>query len=237
MLFKTKKAKWIFYISIVLIILIFVLIRDSGYVPQAYSLHLISREDRGQRLVIFEEEGEFVKPLWERASFFADRGVQRENDISLEDYYFEIYFSEGQNLLAQKGRFVVYPNRLIVDGEEMLIDAGDFFAFCQQVIQSRRALFSLLGNAESVGLKDPDEEKEKELSRDEVDELLKALEGLSDGEKGNAPIEEETKYKVIIPEGEIFLQSDNSLIFSFWGGYWHYSGAEKLEDFFDEIKI
>ncbi len=228
MFFKSKKTKWLFYLSIIIVIVIFLVIRDSGYVPQAFSMHMVSQERRGDRIVVFEERGEFVAPLWERASYYADRRPDEEIPPANTEYFFEIYFSEGQNILGQKGRFVVFPDRLIVDGKEIKQDMKDFFAYCKKVMQSSRSLVSMLMDAGYLEVLEPEIGREIVLSMGQIDLLLEKFNDIEDGREGNAPNPEETEYIFIIPEGEIHLQSDNELVFSFWGGHWHYGGADDL---------
>ncbi len=235
MFFKSKRTKWVFYLSIIIVIIIFVVIRDSGYVPQAFSMHMVSEERRGARLVVFEESVEFVEPLWERASYYAERGREEEIQSDNKEYFFEIYFSEGQNILRQKGRFVVFPDRLIVDGEERKQDMRDFFVYCEKVMQSRRSLLSLLVDAEYLKVLEPVTGEEMVLSRDETDLVLDRLNDLENGREGRPPSPEKTEFQITIPEGEIHLQSDNGLIFSFWGGHWHYRDADNLGSFLQEI--
>lgn len=230
MFFKSKKAKWFFYISIIVIIIVFILIRDAGYVPQAFSLHMVSEERRGERLAVFEENVEFVEALWERATYYAERGRREEITPDNKGYFFEIYFSDGQNILSEKGRFVVYPDRLIIDGQERRIDARDFFDFCEEVMRSRRSLLSLILDAEFVEAIDYPREEGKILNPATVDELVEKLFDLGDGKRGEAPRVEKTKILLVIPEGEIYLQEDDKLIFSFWGGYWHYQVAEGVTE-------
>ncbi len=235
MFFKSKKAKWFFYISIVVIIIVFIIIRDAGYVPQAFSLHMVSGERRGERLAVFEENVEFVEALWERATYYAERGRREEITIDNRDYFFEIYFSEGQNILSEKGRFLVYPERLIVDGQEKRIDARDFFDFCEKVMRSGRSLLSLILDAEFVEVIDYPGEQGKILNPSTVDEIVEKLLELGDGKSGEAPRVEKTKILMVIPEGEIYLQEDDIIIFAFWGGYWNYQAAEGVIESVQDI--
>ncbi len=229
MLFKTRKARLFFYLSILAIVLLFILLRDSDYVPQAYSLHMISEARRGDRLIVFEENPDVVAALWERVNYRIDR-PEPEPEPADEDYFFTIFFSEGQDVLSRRGQIIVRPDQLIVDGQEKKIKAEKLFSFCQEIMQSRRGLISLVVDAEYVELIDPETGQGRVLEPPELDKIGEALLGIENGEPGKEPSLEKTKLIFSIPEGQLFLQKDQRLIFEFWGGYWHYQGTDELEN-------
>ncbi len=229
MLFKSRKGRLFFYLSILAIILIFIFLRDSAYVPQAYSLHMISEARRGDRLIVFEENPEIVEFLWERVNFYIDR-PETDPAPAEEAYFFTIFFAEGQDVLSRRGHIIVHPDRLIVDGEEKEIKTGELFSFCEEIMKSNRGLISLLLDAEYVDLIDPETGEARILEPPELDKIGEAFLGMEDGEPGEEPSLEKTRMILSIPGGQLYLQKDYRLIFEFWGGYWHYQKTDELED-------
>lgn len=215
---------WIILLIVFLALLMYLFYGDD--VPEAYSLHMISQEDRMDRIHYFVDDSEQAETLWERIDLMR-RGMFEEGlDHDLE-VYFELYFSRGDALMDPGGRVQIWPERIQLNGEAHTGDFSGLFQLLWEEMASPQALSSLILDMDPLYLKDergehPIEDGVEELAQITLDLHLESVE-----EKGS--VQEDGRWLGLILEpGILWVDDDGRAFMDFWGGFWLYSGGETL---------